>query len=117
MDQLVGVCLCVFNKIDLRYGYHQIHVKAKDIPKTTFRTQYGHYEYLVMSFSVSNTPEVFMEYMNRTFHQYLDKFVVVFINNILIYLKTDEEHANHLRVVLKILQEKSLYAKFSKCEF
>ena len=98
MDQLVRAC--VFSKIDLRSGYHQIRVKPDDIPKTAFRTRYGHYEYTVMSFGVSNAPGVFMEYMNRIFHEYLDKFVVVFIDDILIYSKSEEEHAEHLRIML-----------------
>ncbi|KAK2452132.1 hypothetical protein QL285_011125 [Trifolium repens] len=115
MDQLVGAC--VFSKIDLRSGYHQIRVKAEDIQKTAFRTRYGHYEYSVMPFGVTNAPGVFMEYMNRIFHSYLDKFVVVFIDDILVYSKTEEEHAEHLRIVLRTLQEKKLYAKLSKCEF
>src|SRR4030067_2895271 len=115
MDQLVGAK--VFSKIDLRSGYHQIRVKAEDIPKTAFRTRYGYYEYSVIPFGVSNAPGVFMEYMNRIFHPYLDKFVVVFIDDILVYSKTDEEHMNHLRIVLQTLREKKLYAKMSKCEF
>jgi len=90
MDQLVGAC--VFSKIDLRSGYHQIRVKSEDIPKTTFRTRYSHYEYLVMPFGVTNDPGVFMDYMNRVFHPYLDSFVVVFIDDILVYSKTREEH-------------------------
>lgn len=85
--------------------------------KIAFRTRYGHYEYLVMPFGVSNVPKVFMEYMNRIFHPYLDQFVVVFINDILIYLKSNEEHAKHLKVVLQILQEKKRYPKMSKCQF
>src|ERR1044072_7076582 len=115
MDQLVGAC--VFSKINLRSGYHQIRVKSEDIQKTAFRTRYGHYEYSVMPFGVTNAPGVFMEYMNRIFHLYLDKFVVVFIDDILIYSKNEEEHAEHLRVVLELLKEKKLYAKLSKCEF
>ena len=107
MDQLVGAC--VFSKIDLRSGYHQIRVKMDDIPKTAFRTRYGHYEYTVMSFGVSNAPCVFMEYMNRIFHEYLDKFVVVFIDDILIYSKSEEEHAEHLRTLLQVLKENKLY--------
>jgi hypothetical protein len=115
MDQLVGAH--VFSKIDLRSGYHQIRVKADDIPKTAFRTRYGHYEYSVMPFGVTNAPGVFMEYMNRIFHPYLDKFVVVFIDDILVYSKSEEEHAEHLKVVLQTLKDKKLYAKLSKCEF
>ncbi|CAJ2638146.1 unnamed protein product [Trifolium pratense] len=115
MDQLVGAC--VFSKIDLRSGYHQIRVKTEDIPKTAFRTRYGHYEYSVMPFGVTNAPGVFMEYMNRIFHSFLDKFVVVFIDDILVYSKSEEEHKEHLRIVLQVLREKKLYAKLSKCEF
>ncbi|CAJ2638292.1 unnamed protein product [Trifolium pratense] len=115
MDQLVGAS--VFSKIDLRSGYHQIRVKTEDIPKTAFRTRYGHYEYSVMPFGVTNAPGVFMEYMNRIFHSFLDKFVVVFIDDILVYSKSEEEHKEHLRIVLQVLKEKKLYAKLSKCEF
>jgi len=115
MDQLVGAE--VFSKIDLRSGYHQIKVKAEDISKTAFRTRYGHYEYYVMPFGVTNAPGVFMEYMNRIFHPYLDQFVVVFIDDILVYSKSEEEHAEHLRIVLQVLKEKQLFAKLSKCEF
>jgi len=107
----------MFSKIDLRSGYHQILVKADDVQKTTFRSRYGHYGYVVMSFGVTNAPAVFMDYMNRIFRTFLDKFVVVFIDDILIYSKTQEEHAEHLRLVLSILREKQLYAKLSKCEF
>ncbi|GAU51804.1 hypothetical protein TSUD_415920, partial [Trifolium subterraneum] len=115
MDQLVGAC--VFSKIDLRSGYHQIRVKTEDVPKTAFRTRYGHYEYTVMPFGVTNAPGVFMEYMNRIFHSFLDKFVVVFIDDILVYSKSEEKHKEHLRIVLQILKEKKLYVKLSKCEF
>ena len=87
---------CFFSKIDLRSGYHQVRVKLDDIPKTTFRTRYDHYKYIVMSFGVSDAPSVFMEYMNRTFHSYLDKFVVIFIDDILTYSKSEEEHVEHL---------------------
>jgi len=115
MDQLVGVE--VFSKIDLRSGYHQIRVKTEDISKTAFRTRYGHYEYSVMPFGVTNASGVFMEYMNRIFHPYLDQFVVVFIDDILVYSKSEEEHVEHLRIVLQVLKEKQLFAKLSKCEF
>src|ERR1043165_2015170 len=115
MDQLVGAS--VFSKIDLRSGYHQIKVKDEDIQKTAFRTRYGHYEYSVMPFGVTNAPGVFMEYMNGIFYPYLDRFVVVFIDDILIYSKSEEEHAEHLRIMLEVLKEKKLYAKLSKCEF
>ena len=114
-DQLKGaVC---FSKIDLRSGYHQLKIKSEDIPKTAFRTRYGHYEFLVMSFGLTNAPAAFMDLMNRVFKEYLDKFVIVFIDDILIYSKSKEEHAQHLRIVLQRLKEKQLYAKFSKCEF
>jgi len=107
----------VFSKIDLRSGYHQIKVTDEDMRKTAFRTRYRHYEYSVMPFGVTNVPGVFMEYMNRIFHAYLDRFVVVFIDDILIYSKSEEEHAEHLKIVLQVLKEKKLYAKLSKCEF
>ena len=115
MDQLVGTE--VFNKIDVRSRYHHIRVKAEDISQTTFRTRYGHYEYFVMPFGVSNALGVFMEYMNRIFHPFLDRLVVVFIDDILVYSKSEEEHVEHRRVVLRVLKEKKLFAKLSKCEF
>jgi len=115
LDQLRGTS--VFSKIDLRFGYHQILVKPEDVQKTTFRSRYGHYEYVVMPFGVTNALVVFMDYMNRIFRPYLDKFVVVFINDILIYSRNREEHAEHLRVVLTVLKEHQLYGKLSKCEF
>ncbi|RZB46805.1 Transposon Ty3-I Gag-Pol polyprotein [Glycine soja] len=115
IDQLRGAT--VFSKIDLRSGYHQIRVKKEDIPKTAFQTRYGHYEYLVMPFGVTNAPTIFMDYMNRIFHDYLDQFVVVFIDDILVYSRNKEEHEKHLRIVLHILRDRKLFAKLSKCEF
>ncbi|GKD77955.1 retrotransposon protein, putative, ty3-gypsy subclass [Tanacetum coccineum] len=114
-DQLQGAKF--FLKIDLRSGYHQLRVKEQDISKIAFHTHYGHYEFLVMSFGLTNAPAVFMDLMNRVFHEYLDRFVIVFIDDILVYSKTREEHKDHLRIVLEILRQKKLYAKFSKCDF
>ncbi|KAM6576973.1 hypothetical protein CsatB_028810 [Cannabis sativa] len=114
-DQLQGST--VFTKIDLRSGYHQLKVRKEDIPKRAFKTRYGHYEFLVMSFGLTNSPAAFMDMMNRVFKEYLDKFVVVFIDDILIYSKTMEEHKEHLRMTLNRLKENQLYAKFKKCEF
>nr|GFB12067.1 putative reverse transcriptase domain-containing protein [Tanacetum cinerariifolium] len=114
-DQLQGAKF--FSKIDLRSCYHQLRVKERDVSKTTFRTRYGHYEFLVMPFGLTNAPAVFIDLMNRVFHEYLDKFVIVFIDDILVYSKTKEEHEDHLRIVLEILRQKKLYAKFSKCDF
>nr|BAL46523.1 hypothetical protein [Gentiana scabra x Gentiana triflora] len=107
----------VFSKIDLRSGYHQLKIKVADRPKTAFSTRYGHYEFLVMPFGLTNAPSAFMDLMQRVFMPYLDKFVVVFIDDILIYSKDEKEHEEHLRIVLQTLKEKKLYAKFSKCEF
>jgi hypothetical protein len=114
-DQLTGAR--VFSKIDLRSGYHQIHIRPEDIPKTAFTTWYGLFEYLVMSFGLTNAPAHFTYLMNSVFMPELDKFVVVFIDDILIYSKNEEEHAQHLRIVLTHLREHQLYAKFSKCAF
>ncbi|GJY85622.1 putative reverse transcriptase domain-containing protein [Tanacetum coccineum] len=106
-----------FSKIDLRSEYHQLRVHEDDIPKTAFRTRYGHFEFTVMPFGLTNAPTIFMDLMNRVCRPYLDKFVIVFIDDILIYSKTQEEHVEHLRLVLGLLKKEKLYAKFSKCEF
>jgi len=107
----------VFSKIDLRSGYHQIKIRLQDIPKTSFSTRYGLYEYLVMSFGLANAPAYFMYLINSVFMPELDKFVVVFIDDILVYSENEQDHAEHLRVMLTRLREHQLYAKFSKCEF
>ncbi|KAL0545018.1 hypothetical protein IC582_020152 [Cucumis melo] len=114
-DQLQGAT--VFSKIDLRSGYHQLRIRDSDIPKTAFRSRYGHYEFIVMSFGLTNAPVVFMDLMNRVFKDFLDSFVIVFIDDILIYSKTEAEHKEHLHQVLETLRANKLYAKFSKCEF
>jgi hypothetical protein len=114
-DQLVRAK--VFSKIDLRSGYHQIKIRASDILKTAFSTRYGLYEYLVMSFGLTNAPAYFMYLMNLVFMSELDKFVVVFIDDILVYSKSEEEHVGHLHVVLQRLREHRLYVKLSKCDF
>ncbi|GJS78373.1 putative reverse transcriptase domain-containing protein [Tanacetum coccineum] len=106
-----------FSKIDLRSGYHQLRVHEDDIPKTAFRTCYVHFEFTVMPFGLTNAPAIFMDLMNRVYRLYLDKFMIVFIDNILIYSKTQEEHVEHLRLVLGRLKKEEPYAKFSKCEF
>ncbi|GKA83965.1 putative reverse transcriptase domain-containing protein [Tanacetum coccineum] len=106
-----------FSKIDLRSGYHQLRVHEDDIPKTAFRTRYRHFEFTVMPFGLTNAPAVFMDLMNRVCKPYLDKFVIVFIDDILIYSKTKEDHEVHLGLVLELLRKEKLYAKFSKCEF
>ncbi|WVZ52060.1 hypothetical protein U9M48_003153, partial [Paspalum notatum var. saurae] len=115
LNDLQGAC--VFSKIDLRSGYHQMKIRPSDIPKTAFITRFGLYEYTVMSFGLTNAPAYFMNLMNKVFMEYLDKFVVVFIDDILIYSKTEEEHEEHLRLVLQKLRDHKLYAKLSKCEF
>ena len=114
-DQLKGAG--IFSKIDLRSGYYQLRVKEVDVLKTAFRTQYGHYEFLVMPFGLTNAPTTFMDLRNRVFGPYGDQFVVVFIDDILVYSKDAQEHEQHLRIVLETLREKRLYAKLSKCDF
>ncbi|GKC52871.1 reverse transcriptase domain-containing protein [Tanacetum coccineum] len=114
-DQLQGSS--VYSKIDLRSGYHQLRVRDEDTPKTAFKTRYGHYEFQVMPFGLTNAPAVFMDLMNRVCEPYLDKFVIVFIDDILIYSRNKEEHADHLRIILELLRKEKLYAKFSKCDF
>ena len=114
-DQLRGAR--VYSKIVLRIGYHELRVREADIPKIAFRTQYGHFDFIVMPFRLTNAPTVFMDLMHRVFQPYLDQFVVVFIDDILIYSQSEEEHEDHLRIVHQALKEHKLYAKFSKCEF
>ena len=101
----------------MRSGYHQIKIKKEDAPKTAFVSRYGHHEYLVVPFGLTNAPAIFMNLMNKIFMKYLDQFVLVFIDDILIYSKDKQEHAKHLKIVLQTLREHHLYAKFSKCEF
>ncbi|KAL6205096.1 hypothetical protein ACLB2K_022360 [Fragaria x ananassa] len=107
----------VFSKIDLRSGYHQLRVKEEDIHKTAFRSRYGHYEIVIMSFGLTNALATFMDLMNHIFSPYLDVFVVVFVDDILMYSKTLDDHDRHLRIVLQVLREAKLYVKFGKCEF
>ncbi|GKA56713.1 putative reverse transcriptase domain-containing protein [Tanacetum coccineum] len=114
-DQLQGSS--IYSKIDMRSGYHQLRVQEQDIPKTAFQTRYGHYEFQVMPFGLTNAPAVFMDLMNRVCKPYLDKFVIVFIDDILIYSKDEKEHEEHLKAILELLKKEKLYAKFSKCEF
>jgi hypothetical protein len=114
-DQMRGAR--VFSKIDLRSGYHQMKIRPSDIPKTAFSTRYGLYKFTVMSFGLTNAPAYFMNLMNKVFMEYLDRFVVVFIDDILIYSKNDSNHEEHLRLVLQKLRDNKLYAKYSKCEF
>nr|GEV74901.1 putative reverse transcriptase domain, ribonuclease H-like domain, aspartic peptidase domain protein [Tanacetum cinerariifolium] len=114
-DQLQGSS--VYSKIDLRSGYHQLRIREDDIPKTAFRTRYGYYEFQVMPFGLTNAPTVFTDLMNRVCKPYLDKFLIVFIDDILIYLKNKKEHEEHITLILELLKKEELYAKFSKCEF
>ena len=114
-DQLRGAR--VYSRIDLRTGYHQLRVREADIPKMEFRMRYGHFEFTVMPFELTNAPAAFMDLMYWVFQPYLDMFVVVFVDDILIYSKSEEEHEGHLRIILQVLRDHQLYAKFSKCEF
>ncbi|WMV41428.1 hypothetical protein MTR67_034813 [Solanum verrucosum] len=114
-DQLQGASY--FSKINLRSGYHQLRVRGVDVPKTAFQTRYNHFEFLVMSFGLTNAPAAFMDFMNRVFRNFLDSFVIVYIDDILIYSKSEDDHMNHLRKVLQVLKDHQVYVKFSKCEF
>ena len=107
----------VFSIVGLRFGYHQLRIKDADMNKTTFRTRYGHYKLLVIPFGLTNTPAAFMDLINRVFQPFLDQFVVVFIDDILMYSKDWEDHDTYLWVVLEALRKEQLYAKMSKCEF
>nr|GFA74630.1 hypothetical protein [Tanacetum cinerariifolium] len=106
-----------FSKTDLRSGYHQLRLHENDIPKTVFRTRYGHFKFTVMPFGLTKAPTIFMDLINRVCRPCVDKFVIVFVDNILIYSKTQEEHVEHLWLVLELVKKEKLYAKFSKCEF
>ena len=114
-DQLRGAR--VYSKIDLHIGYHQLRVKETDIPKTAFKTHYMHFEFTLIPFGLTNAPATFMDHMHRVFQLYLDQFVMVFVDDILIYSQLEREHEDHLRIVLQLLRDHQLYAKFSKCEF
>nr|GEV56806.1 putative reverse transcriptase domain-containing protein [Tanacetum cinerariifolium] len=116
-DGALRICKEYFSKIDIRSGYHQLRIHENDIPKTVFQTRYGNFEFTVMPFGLTNAPTVFMDLMNRVSKPYLDKVVIVFIDDILVYSKSKDEHEDHLRPVLKILKKEELYAEFSKCEF
>ena len=104
-------------KMDLRSGYHQLRVRQEGVPKTTFRTRYDHYEFIVMPFGLTNAPTVFMDLINCVFHQYLDKFVLVFIDDVLIYSKNEEEHEEHLRTTLETLRAEKLYLSSASASF
>ncbi|GJZ39479.1 putative reverse transcriptase domain-containing protein [Tanacetum coccineum] len=114
-DQLQGFSM--YSKIDMRSGYHQLRNKEEDIPITAFRTRYGHFEFQVMPFGLTNAPAMFLDLMNRVCKPYLDKFVIMFIDDILVYSKDEEEHGKHLKIFLDLLKKERLYAKFSKCDF
>ena len=114
-DQLRGARVC--SKIDLRTSYHQLRVRETDIPKTAFKTRYGPFEFTMMPFGLTNAPAAFMDLMHRVFQPYLDQFVVVFVDDILIYCQSEWEHEYHLRIVLQLLRDHQLYDKFSNCEF
>ncbi|GKB18407.1 putative reverse transcriptase domain-containing protein [Tanacetum coccineum] len=120
-DGSLRICInyrsSVYSKINLRSGYHQLRVRDEDIPKTAFRTRYGHYEFKIMPFGLTNAPEVFMDLMNLVCKPFLDKFVIFFIDDILIYSRNKVEHEGHLKQILELLKKEELYAKFSKCEF
>jgi hypothetical protein len=111
-DQLRGAS--ILSKIELRYGYHKVQIKDEYIHKTTFKTRYGHYEFVVVPFGLTNAPTTFMCLMNNVLNKFLDKFVLVFIDDILIYSKNIEEHEDHLKLVLHVLREYQLYAEFRK---
>nr|GEX93718.1 putative reverse transcriptase domain-containing protein [Tanacetum cinerariifolium] len=114
-DQLQG--MSVYSKIDLRSGYHQLRIKEEDIPIIAFRTRYGHFEFQVMPLGLINAPGVFMDLMNRVCNPYIDKFVIVFIDDILVYSKDEEEHGKHLKIILELLNKERLYVKFLQCDF
>ena len=114
-DQLCGACY--FSKIDIRSRYHQLRIRELDILKTAFRTRYGHYEFVVMPFGLTNVPAAFMDMMNCIYRPYFDHFVVVFVDDILIYSTSREEHGHHLHMALQTLREHQLYAKLEKCDF
>ena len=107
----------VYSKIYLRTGYHKLRFRETDIPKIVFKTRYGHFEFTVMPFRLTNVPTAFIDLMHRVFQPYLDHFVIVFVDDILIYSQSEWEHEYHLRIVLQLLRDHQLYAKFSKCKF